>query len=32
MKKINSFKDLMVWQKSMDLKVTVYSNIKNSHK
>lgn len=28
MKKFNSFKDLVVWQKSMDLTVSVYSNIK----
>lgn len=28
MKKFNSFKDLIVWQKSMDLTVYVYSNIK----
>lgn len=28
MKRFNSFKDLIVWQKSMDLTVFVYSNIK----
>ncbi|WP_010663277.1 four helix bundle protein [Marinilabilia salmonicolor] len=28
MKKFNSFKDLLVWQKSMNLTVTVHSSIK----
>ncbi|MDI3521621.1 MAG: hypothetical protein PWR04_1609 [Anaerophaga sp.] len=28
MTKVNSFKDLLVWQKSMDLTVFVYSSIK----
>jgi four helix bundle protein len=28
MKKISSFQDLLVWQKSMDLTISIYSCIK----